>query len=813
MRAKEFLLSTVSSLFEVKMNPTNLSKLASKIDAKVGIEFEMIIPDIFVRSEDDYPENDMDQDIQASSIEDIIDFFSEDNNDYRYLRKLKNKLQDDYDLELDNIVGNKWDEEGKKYFKKWVRENVPEYEVANTLNIEYDDKDKIKLTKKQWNEFTELEWKNKSHNYNIAYDKFKKELIDNEITEEDVLREMGIEWMSDVYDRYDIEWPYQVQMGDDPEEVFEKFAYDLEKYVSYNVEYSTQYHGNPKSDDTYMIEPDSSISPDDVGVGIEIVSPPLPLEEVNTEIKNVINWAYDNDAYTNSSTGLHINISIPGYNIDKLDFVKLVLFSGDDYVLEQFDRVANTFAVSALDKINEFVTEEDKELFFKALKGKLNNIASKIFHIGKTDKYTSINVKDDYVEIRSPGGNWLDKDINEIMNTIHRYIVALDIALDSTKYQEEYLKKLTKLFSPKRNSIEEIFIQYASGKLTKQALKKSLLANKQQRDSAKLKEKGIIIKNRSNVEPGDWFVEQPIPDDFSNIIILKHTQQVNTGEDALNAALKVSKLFDLNRLEEITATQVDKIKKYRIFEKGLPFKTDIFGYGYTKLDAINEVLSILGRVRYLDLDARVFGETENFPDDFSKVLIRKGEPIFVILLDDFYPKATVISGKNENIAIARATLYFNYYRIPYLDNIKIYTIEQIKKGENVIHKAPVLYIVINSKNSNQQLVAATSKKEAKFIANALYEGLPESFTLAIPTDVNEGRATEIYLTQMESLNKQGIINKFNNIKLYKVREKGAQAIGKPISATSPEEAIKKIKHLIPWTKNMDLEAIPYTGDL
>ena len=47
--------------------------------------------------------------------------------------------------------------------------------------------------------------------------------------------------------------------------------------------------------------------------------------------------------YTNNSTGLHINVSIP----DKLDVLKLAVFTGDQYVLQQFGRQNSDYAVSS----------------------------------------------------------------------------------------------------------------------------------------------------------------------------------------------------------------------------------------------------------------------------------------------------------------------------------------------------------------------------------------------------------------------------------------------------------------------------------
>ena len=56
MRAKQFLglYEAQQQLFEVEMSPSNLKKLANKIDgAKVGMEFEMYVPDVDIDTGDD----------------------------------------------------------------------------------------------------------------------------------------------------------------------------------------------------------------------------------------------------------------------------------------------------------------------------------------------------------------------------------------------------------------------------------------------------------------------------------------------------------------------------------------------------------------------------------------------------------------------------------------------------------------------------------------------------------------------------------------------------------------------------------------
>jgi hypothetical protein len=118
---------------------------------------------------------------------------------------------------------------------------------------------------------------------------------------------------------------------------------------------------------------------------------------------------------------------------------------------------------------------EDTESMLNQMKEHLGALATKVIHSGETSKYTSINTKEGYVEFRSPGGDWLgdyNSNKGKIENTMLRFVVALDAAMDPAKYREEYLKKLYKLLSPKddKDTIS-YFAKFVAGELPQTALK------------------------------------------------------------------------------------------------------------------------------------------------------------------------------------------------------------------------------------------------------------------------------------------------------------------------------------------------------
>jgi GNAT superfamily N-acetyltransferase len=112
------------------------------------------------------------------------------------------------------------------------------------------------------------------------------------------------------------------------------------------------------------------------------------------------------------------------------------------------------------------------EELLQRMKSGMDQLASKAIHSGVTEKYTSINTKNGYIEFRSPGGDWLDDNFAEIENTLRRFTVALSAAVDPEMYRKEYLKKLYKLLdvSGEKDPLS-YFAKYSAGELPRAALK------------------------------------------------------------------------------------------------------------------------------------------------------------------------------------------------------------------------------------------------------------------------------------------------------------------------------------------------------
>ncbi len=488
MRFKEVkkLINEQEDLFEIKMTGKNLSKLASEIQGvQVGLEFEMIVPNTEVGDEDMEP--DYDQDERVEDIDDCVNFFDDgDYNDSGTIRRLRNDMEDEYNSWKFGELDNAWENDGFEYFQEYldreepfdrdealeeaedyVRENHPDIEPGTD---EYQTAVTERLDEMEAN-YAVDQWQDQGRTYDYAREEFDDEHRDD-YSERDWLRDQGIYYAQDVQNNFDIvSWPHWRSAGGDETDV-KQVALDFmrDSGLPYqSVAVSSSYHGSyekwngsewvrigsSKPDDCFAIEPDGSLEGDNRGdTGLEFVSPPIPLDQVGNVMSKVQQWAGNYGAYTglSNATSMHTNISIPGYSIDKLDYVKAALLLGDEHVLRQFERMGNTYAKPAIEKVKQLVRdkpEKTKELL-DLMKSQLNAQASKLLHSGITDKFTSINTKDNRIEFRSPGGDYLSDiadDPKKMQDTINRMVVAMDAAMDPDKYKEEYQKKLYKVLT------------------------------------------------------------------------------------------------------------------------------------------------------------------------------------------------------------------------------------------------------------------------------------------------------------------------------------------------------------------------------
>lgn len=476
-----------SELFEVGMGPRNLRQLASQIDARVGIEFEMCVPN----AQAERGELDFDSDERASSFDDIYEFFKYENG-RQTTRSVIDDLEDAYQEWREEAIDHRWDRVSLERVRDYIAEHdlfEPDEESAAELvgrkhpNLDpSSDKfaDAVQdVMSRQLDQFAEQQVQEGSNIYYEARAEFADEYEDT--LGEYVFLEEHYPYMSDVYEAFSsqIDWPYRNEGEADIEGVATEFSHA----VGVDVSYSDRYHGAKRDTSKYIVEPDSSIdvkSFDDAG--LEFVSPPLPLPRMIEDLHRVRAWAVDRGCYTNSSTGLHINVSVPGFDLKRLDYTKLVLMLGDQYVLNQFNRTTNQYALSSFNRLNIEVNRDPNRALqaLDQMRKQFSVAASQALSGIPLDKYFSVHIRQGWVEFRGPGGDWLGANFNKIENTILRFVVALDAALNPQKYRKEYLKKLYTLLAPYTEDADSVtlFAQYNSGAITRDQLIQKLKAQR-----------------------------------------------------------------------------------------------------------------------------------------------------------------------------------------------------------------------------------------------------------------------------------------------------------------------------------------------
>lgn len=457
MRAHDF--TTMNSLFEIDMSPTNLGNLAKKIDARVGMEFEMAMPGM-INTNSAYasePEEDWDYDRRAREIDDVVDFFNDsDYNSRSDIKTFEEKLRSDYE----DFVANHIDKEWESVKEDVVRQYLEDEERLEPGTEEFDS------------EFEDVMSPFNSRTRNIIYNQWREE-YDDFPSEEDFFKDQGIRHMSEVVDHYQIVWPHWTVSDDENDEfdenVGKEVANMLQRYVKMPVKnFVGRRHLTQDYDTEWGIHTDASIDLDDnTSIKLEIASPVMPIEDMIREYNQVLRFADDHHCYTNSSTGLHINLSLANVDMSKIDYFKLVLLLGDEYVLKLYDRMNNTqYAASSIKKLKSFLSSnpDTAERYIQYVKNNLFDLASRDAvenPTSKLGKHISVNWRtprdnDSWIEFRSPGGDWLKKDPKTIFDTVYRFAVALDASLDPNKYRNEYAKKMYKFLSSALMGEEEV---------------------------------------------------------------------------------------------------------------------------------------------------------------------------------------------------------------------------------------------------------------------------------------------------------------------------------------------------------------------
>jgi hypothetical protein len=448
-------------LDEVAMSPGALTQFLNSPAAegiRAGFEAEVIFAEVLsdVSNFDGESEPDYDSDETAYDIDQVAEFFARGSESRG---RVTDQLQRSYDNWFALNIPEQWDREQYNDIRQWIIDN--DIIDGNPSDDGYDQKVSDRADKAIADE---------DEVYDAAHKEFREYFNDNPPDEMEWLRDMGWSTMQDVGDEFDFMWPVWTS-GDDS---YGDGEFDADKAQVLADDFADwfgvptkvgNYHNVPRNDTDWIFESDGSLTPDELDdMPVEIVSPPMPLAKTVDMLGEFFNWAKSNKAYTNTTTGFHMSVSLPGQEVYEageppsekvIDFVKLALFLGDEHVLKQFGREAEPYAVSAVKKLQKAATRPNDSspsaaasAAMREFRAGMMSAASRALASNRGfGKRHSINPKSGYVEFRSAGGEDYFGDIPLLKNTLMRYAYALSIAGDPAAEKKEYSKKMYKLLT------------------------------------------------------------------------------------------------------------------------------------------------------------------------------------------------------------------------------------------------------------------------------------------------------------------------------------------------------------------------------
>jgi hypothetical protein len=442
-------LQQFQTLDEVRMAPSDLKRFAASPEAKgirAGFEAELVFTGIGEESYDDL-EPDYDRDERAYSVQQVLDFFQNDDQGIGIsdgtARRVEEQLDEMYLEWRDEQMMDDWRRgDNEELISDALLDEQPMTErihAALTDNMELtdDEADAVIILQArrergeiEGSDMTELQLEQAtqySKAKSIAYDVLAEE-VEQSIEKQDGIydaalqaysenysgdddsffSDVGLRYMSDIADQFSLEWPYMTGGGNGKggwsEYNADRLGDSLAKALGVEVIVSSGYHNADRDDTSWIIEPDNSLDSDDSdNMAAEIVSPPMPLDECLQKMEDFFTWAESEGAYANSTTGFHMGVSLPTKFHEDVDFTKLALFLGDEYVLREFGREANHYCESAMEKIRNRIGSDSGSAVSGALDLMKNNLIElahrSIANNMGFGKFTSINPKGNYIDL------------------------------------------------------------------------------------------------------------------------------------------------------------------------------------------------------------------------------------------------------------------------------------------------------------------------------------------------------------------------------------------------------------------------------
>ena len=195
---------------------------------------------------------------------------------------------------------------------------------------------------------------------------------------------------------------------------------------------------------------DGSVKSQDKNIlGLELISPPMPVAIALEQLEKVFNWMRENQHVTNYTTGFHVGVSYGGKKMtQRADPLKLVLLLGEHYLLQAFQREANEFTQSHLDSLKDTISSGISSGAWNQ-DPDIQHLKKRVMQYLKHNKYYTVNLtkqaEKGYFEFRIMGNDKYHLKFQQVQDTILRYCFVLKASIDPESWEKEYLHELGNL--------------------------------------------------------------------------------------------------------------------------------------------------------------------------------------------------------------------------------------------------------------------------------------------------------------------------------------------------------------------------------
>src|SRR5271167_1318064 len=179
----------------------------------------------------------------------------------------------------------------------------------------------------------------------------------------------------------------------------------------------------------WHVQPDATLGDG----GVEIQSPPLPLNDALRDLGKICDWMNEHNVTTNDSTSLRIKVVLPNIS-EKLDPVKLVAFM-DEHAERAIRKYAGKFTAPQIEVIVNKIKQTGK------LPESLGDIERDALN------FLGIKMSGGVLELRVDGGSDYEHNASDLKKKIFKMVNAIEVACDAAAEKSEYVKKLLEILS------------------------------------------------------------------------------------------------------------------------------------------------------------------------------------------------------------------------------------------------------------------------------------------------------------------------------------------------------------------------------